>query len=117
MALALSAVLNLVAIKVWSTLESVAIAMLISFAVWYIINELSLRSVIDETIKKLWEGLAIIISYLGAFWLASLMADWFITQMLIYIGFAFLLTWLLLRSEVRELVIVARSLRSKRPVR
>ncbi len=115
-ALALSAILNLLAIKVWGTLESVATATLISFGVWYIINELSLRSVVEQSNKELWKSVAILSSYLGAYWFSSFVVDWFIAQMFIYIGFSSLVTWLLLRSEVRELVIVASGLRSKHPV-
>jgi O-antigen/teichoic acid export membrane protein len=112
-ALALSALLNLLAIQVWGTLESVTVATLISFVIWYIMNELSLRSVVEQSNSELWKGLAILASYLGAFWLASLLWDWFIAQMLIYIGFFLLVTWLLLRSELRELVMVANDLRNR----
>ncbi|MCL0048435.1 hypothetical protein M1N20_03185, partial [Dehalococcoidia bacterium] len=104
MALALSAMLNLLAIKVFGTLGSVAIATLISFGVWYIVNELSLRSVVEQTNSELWKGLAILGSYLGTFWLASFLTGWFVAQMLIYIGFFCLVTWLLLHHEVKELV-------------
>jgi len=113
-ALALSVILNLLAIKVFGTLESVAIATLISFGIWYIINELSLRSVVGESSRELGKALVIICSYLGAFWLASFLADWFIAQMLIYIGFFCLVTWLFLRSEIRQLVTVANSIKSHR---
>ena len=112
--LALSATLNLFAIKVWGTLESVAIATLISFGVWYIINELSLRSAVEQSNKELWKGLAIICSYLGAFWLASFLADWFVIQMLLYIGFFSLVTWIFLRSEFRQLVTVANGIKNPR---
>ncbi len=113
-ALALSAMLNLLAIKVFGTLESVAIATLISFVIWYIINELSLSSVVDQSRSELWKGVAIIGSYLGAFWFAPFLADWFIAQMLIYIGFFCLVTWLLLRNELKELIMVANGIRSQR---
>ena len=103
-ALILSALLNLLAIKVWGTLESVAIATLISFVIWYVINEMSLKSVTSESNKGLWKSLAIVISYLGGFWLASFLVDWFVTQALVYIGFFLLATWLLLGSETRQLV-------------
>ncbi|GAI94203.1 unnamed protein product, partial [marine sediment metagenome] len=113
-ALALSAMLNLLAIRVWGTLESVAIATLISFVMWYLINELSLRSVVAESNRELGKALMIICSYLGVFWLASFLADWFIAQMLIYIGFFCLVTWLLLRPEAKELVHLANGLRNRR---
>ena len=110
-ALALSAILNLSAIKIFGTLESVAIATLVSFAMWYIMNELTLRSVVEESNRELLKGVVILCTYLGAFWLASFLADWFIAQMLIYIGFFSIITWLLLGSETRELVSIANRLR------
>jgi O-antigen/teichoic acid export membrane protein len=113
-ALALSAMLNLSAIKIFGTLESVAIATLISFVIWYIINELSLRSVIGESNSELWKRLAILGSYVGAFWFASFLADWFIVQMLIYIGFFSLVTWLFLGLETKELVSIANGFRNRR---
>ncbi|MCL0034684.1 oligosaccharide flippase family protein [Dehalococcoidia bacterium] len=112
-ALALSVILNLLAIKVFGTLESVAIATLISFGIWYTINELSLRSVVKQSNSELGKGVAIIGSYLGAFWLASFLADWFIAQMLIYIGLFCSISLLLLRNELKELVVVANGIRSQ----
>ena len=112
-ALALAVILNLLAIKVWGTLESVAIATLVSFGVWYIINELSLKSVVEESNRELGKGVMVICSYLGAFWVSSLVTDWFIAQMLIYGCFFLLVTWLFLRSELKELTAVANGLRHK----
>jgi hypothetical protein len=65
---------------------------------------MSLKSVTSESTKGLWRSLAIVISYLGGFWLASFLVDWFVTQALVYIGFFLLATWLLLGSETRQLV-------------
>ena len=112
--LALSAMLNLLAIKIWGTLESVAIATLISFVIWYIINELSLRSVVEQSNRELGKALVILGSYLGAFWLASFLAGWFIAQALIYIGFFSLVTWLFLRSEIKQLGTVANGIKNRR---
>jgi len=113
-ALALSVVLNVLAINVWGTLESVAIATLISFGIWYTINELSLKSVAGENSREVWKDVAALCSYLGAFWLASFLADCFIIQMLIYVCFFSFVTWLFLRHEVKELVAVANEVRSQR---
>jgi len=113
-ALALAVTLGLLAIKVFGTLESVAIATLISFSVWYIINELSLRSVVGQSNSELGKGLAILGSYLSTFWLASFLADWFVARMLIYTGFFSLITWVFLRPETRGLVSMAKGLRNWR---
>jgi len=114
MALALSAVLNLLAIKVWGTLESVAIATLSSFGIWYTVNELSLRSVVGGNGRELGKGIVVLGSYLGAFWIASLLTGWFVAQMLIYICLFFLITWFFLRHEVKELVALASEVRGQR---
>jgi len=111
-ALALSVILNLLAIKIFRTLESVAVATLTSFVIWYVINELSLKSVVAESTKKLWKGLVTLGSYLGAFWIASFLVDYFITQMLIYIGLFLLVSWFLLGAEIKKLVNVANELRN-----
>jgi len=113
-ALALSVVLNLLAIKVWGTLESVAIATFISFGVWYVMNELSLKSMVGKNSRELCKGVAVLCSYLGAFWLASILADWFIAQMLTYICFFSLVTWLFFRHQVKELLVATNGIRSHR---
>jgi O-antigen/teichoic acid export membrane protein len=113
-ALALSVILNLLAIKVWGTLESVAVATLISFGVWYIINELTLKPVVGESSRQLWKGLVIICCYLAAFWTASFLSDWFIAQMLIYIGFFCLVSRVFLRSEAKKLVSVMGEFRRRK---
>ncbi len=112
-ALALAVVLNLLAIKVWGTLESVAIATLISFGVWYIINELSLRSVVGESKRGLWKGMVIICSYIGAFWVSSLLTDRLVVQMLVYGSLFSLLTWLFFRNTVKELIVIVNEVRHK----
>ena len=112
--LILAVILNLLAIKFWGTLNSVAIATLISFGIWYMLNELSLKPVSGENNREVWKGLVIICSYLSAFWLASFIADWFIYQTFIYIGFFFLLTWVALGSEAKELINVVNQLRNRK---
>jgi len=112
-ALALSVMLNLLAIKIWGTLQSVAIATLISFGVWYITNELSLKSVLEQSSKQLWNGIIIIVCYMGAFWLASFLADWFIAQMFIYICFFSLVSFLFFRRELGALVVLASEVRRR----
>lgn len=113
-ALALSVLLNLLAIKVFGSLEIVAIATLISFAIWSIVNELTLKSVVGAGRQELWRGVIIIFCYMGAFWLASSLSQWFVAQMLIYIGFFCLISWLLLGSEAKELAHIANELRNRR---
>lgn len=112
-ALAVSVMLNLVAINIWGSLESVAIATFVSFGLWYIMNELSLKSVVMQHSQELGKDLVIICSYLGAFWLSTFLNEWFVSRMLIYIGFFLLVTWVFLRTEVRKVLVVVQGLRDK----
>lgn len=112
-ALALAVVLNLLAIKIFGTLESVAIATLISFGVWYIMNELSLKSVVGESNRGLWKGLGIICCYMGAFWISSQVTDRIVVQMLVYACFFAVITWLFFRNAVKELVVIFNEVRRR----
>jgi O-antigen/teichoic acid export membrane protein len=109
-ALAVLAILLFAAIKIWGTLQSVAIATLVGFGIWYIMNELSLKSVVGESSRGLWKSLAIICGYIGAFWISSLLSDRLVVQMLIYTCFFSLLTWLFFRNTIRELTVIAREI-------
>lgn len=112
--LALAVLLALIAIKMLGSLESVAIAILISFCVWYMINSLSLKAVTGENSRKMWKDLMVMGCYFAGFWLASFAGDWFVTKALSYLGLFSLVTWLFLRREVKELVAVANEVRSQR---
>ncbi|MGB8707154.1 MAG: oligosaccharide flippase family protein [Dehalococcoidia bacterium] len=113
-ALVITVLLVLLAIKVMGTLESVAIAILLSFGVWYIANELSLKSTTGANKKEPWRSLLIMVCYFAAFWLSSFLTDWFVAQMLIYVGFFLLVTGLALRSEVADLVAVVNKRRESK---
>jgi len=105
--LIMSVLLNFLVIKIWGTLESVAIVMLVSFGVWYIINELCLKSTVGESNWELWKSLAIILSYMGAYWITFLLAKCFLVQMMIYLGCFCLITWLFLRQQIQEYLVMA----------
>ncbi len=112
-ALALAVVLALIAIKILGTLESVAIAILISFCVWYIINGLSLKAVTGESSRKIWKDLIIIGCYLAGFWLALFLSDWLIAQMLIYIGFLLVISFGFFGADLKYLMAVMSGNRNK----
>jgi len=107
-ALAMSAMLNLLAIHFWGSLVSVAVATVASFAAWCIANELRLRHIVSQTNWQLVRGLGIILGYLAVFWFVSSVIEGFVAQTVTYVAIYLLLTWLLLRSEVRELVATVR---------
>ena len=100
--------------KIWGSLENIAIATLIGFGVWYVINELNLKSVLEQSNKEIGKTLLIICSYIAAFLFSSFISDFFIYQMLIYLGFFFLITYVALRLEARELLRMAKKLRRER---
>ncbi len=101
--LALSAILNILAVEFFGTLRSLAIATLVGFGIWCIINEFNLKPVIKETNWQLWKHFFAIFTYLGTFLIAAFLADWFLTQMLIYMGFFVVVTWSFFRREIMGL--------------
>ena len=113
-ALALAVLLGLLAIKALGTLESVAIAMLISFFVWYIINELSLKTVTGESSGKIWKSLIIMGCYFAGFWIASFLSSWFIMQMLIYAGFFLVISFGFFSSDITDLLSMVKRSGTKR---
>jgi O-antigen/teichoic acid export membrane protein len=113
-ALALAILLALIAIKTLGTLESVAIAILISFCVWYIINELSLKSVSGESSRKIWKALMIMGCYFAGFWIASFLSTWMIAQMLLYTGFFLVISLVFFGTDLRDLLFIVQINRNKR---
>ncbi|MCP3873881.1 MAG: hypothetical protein GY699_12075 [Desulfobacteraceae bacterium] len=103
MALALSIALNLAAIEIFGTLKSIAFATVLSFVFWYVLNELSLRSILKKSELELGRYLFILGAYLIAFWAANVFVDWFVAQTLVYICLLSIVTWVFLRKEVKEL--------------
>jgi hypothetical protein len=96
--------LDLLVMKIWGTLENIAIGTLIGFGVWYIINELNLKSVLEQSNKEIGRTLMIICSYISAFLLTSFLSDQFLFQMIIYLGFFSLITYVAFRFDIRELI-------------
>ncbi len=99
-ALALSAALNLIAIRIWGTLESVASVTLISFATWYVVNEINLKTLVKKGGRELLKGWIVICAYLGAFWFSSFVVDWFLAQTIVYLCCWSVITWVAFRSLV-----------------
>jgi O-antigen/teichoic acid export membrane protein len=107
-ALAVTISLVFLALKFIYTLESVAIAMVVSSCIWYVVNELILKPITSQQNRDLWKRMIIMVCYFAAFLCASILTNWFVTQMLIYVCFFLLLTSLALRSEMIELMILIR---------
>ena len=111
--LALAVILALIAIKVLGTLESVAIAILIGFLVWYIINEVILKAVTGESNCKIGKDIMSMLCYCAGFWLASFLNSWFIWQTLIYIVLFLAISFGYFRSDMTGLLSLAKKNRSK----
>ncbi|MGA2158552.1 MAG: hypothetical protein ABSG90_04975 [Dehalococcoidia bacterium] len=108
-ALAFAFILALAFIKIIGTLESVAIAILIGFFAWYIVNGLILKEVTGENGVKTWIDFGIMGCYLAGFWFISSLSMSLILQLMLYIGFFIVVTWLLLRATVRDALLVLKS--------
>ncbi|MGA2158535.1 MAG: oligosaccharide flippase family protein [Dehalococcoidia bacterium] len=101
--LIISSISILFAIRMWGTLESVAIALLISFIIWYVLFEMNLRSTVGGEKGNLLKVLAFFICYVSAFWVSSILVEWFIAQMIIYLCLFLVLSWLFYRRQIMEL--------------
>jgi O-antigen/teichoic acid export membrane protein len=98
--LAIAIALVIAAIRIFGTLESVAVAILISAAIWYIINEFSLRSMTGEKPGGIWKDFAATLCFIAGFMISSMFNYWIILQMLIYIGFFLVVSLAFFRPEV-----------------
>ena len=98
---------EIVALKVWGGLESVAAAYCVGMIVWYVAGEFSLQTTLHQNANKLWKGILIPICFISIFWLADFVSDRYIIQMGVYLGFFLVITFLFLRQEIRDLVIIA----------
>lgn len=105
---------NYAVIKLIGTLESVAIATLASFCIWYIINDLYFQPIIGQNKSKIWGDLIPIILYGIAFWVSSLIIlPWYL-DMLIYLAVFGVITALLYRREIKEISTILKN--SLKPV-
>ena len=112
-ALTLSIGLNIIAILIFGTLESVAVASLLSFSFWYAINEMSLRQILGKKISDIWGRLAIIILYIGAFWLSASIGKGLIIGGLSYVIFYCLITRLFHWKETKKVAISFKEIASQ----
>jgi O-antigen/teichoic acid export membrane protein len=113
-ALVFAILLCFLAIKIWVDLRIVAVAMLFSCFLWYLINEFSLKQFI--TIKSLDTGksIAAIFSYIAAFWLLTILCRNIFAQIGLYLFSFLFFSWLLFRHEIKELLLVIYHVRKMR---
>lgn len=107
-------ILNLLAFRIIGTLKSIAAATLVSFIIWYLLNEMSLKQISGKTNRQILKGVTIICSFLAAFFIASMLSDWFLYQMISYIILFLLITWIAFSLEVKDLVSIVRNFKVKK---
>ena len=61
------------AIKIWGDLRSIAVAMLFSCLLWYLINEFSLKQFVTIKGQDIGKSILAIFSFIGAFWLLTIL--------------------------------------------
>lgn len=95
--------LNFLSVLIFDTLKSVATTAVVSFGIWYIFNELALRSLVAVTYREIVKWELVIGTYIGAFLGTYLLAKtWttgFCTYGLLFIG----ITAVFLHKETEQL--------------
>jgi len=94
----------LLSVNIWGTLESAAYASLAGFAIWYVVNEFSLKSILKLSHRNIFKSTAVIIGILLAFHASSILVLGPLLQMLIYLVLITLITWLFLKAEITEIL-------------
>lgn len=108
-ALILSLILLLFSILIFGTLEGVAIAVLISFGLWYLVNEFLLKFVVSKKYREIAKTLLSIGCYIGGFWLSSILSESLLLNAAIYLVLFFLISLLFYPKKFRELVRIGKS--------
>lgn len=96
-------ILNLLAVSLFGTLKAIAATAVVSFSIWYLLNEMSLRYLVAGSAKEILKWILIIGAYIGAFLSAYTVAETWIIGLCIY-GMLFVgITAVCLRREVDQL--------------
>ena len=101
--------LNLLVIMIFGTLTAVAVTAVISFSIWYLLNEFSLRRFVSMDVQELVKWLLVIGVYVGAFLVTfGLIQEW-VYGMVIYLTIFMLVTGTVLKPEVISLLNLVRA--------
>lgn len=106
--LLLSILLNLAALKLLGTLESIAAATLLSFAIWYFVNEISLKAMTRLTLQKILRNFFLVAGYCGAFFFATEGFDRPAFRFPVYLFLFSAMTLIFLRADIRRLHLAIR---------
>ena len=106
----LSAVaLNLLAVYSFGTLTAVAATAVISFSIWYLLNEFALRRFVSMDTREIARWLLVIGVYAGAFLAISTLAQGWVFGMVVYLIIFVLVTGTVLKPEVISLLNLVRA--------
>ena len=95
--------LNMLAVSLFGTLKAVAATAVVSFSIWYLLNEVALRHLVAGSTKEIVKWTLIICAYIGAFLSAYAVAETWIIGLCIY-GILFVgITVLCLHREMGQL--------------
>jgi O-antigen/teichoic acid export membrane protein len=94
--------LNLLAVFIFGTLTAVAVTEVVSFGLWYLLNEATLRHLVGIPNVEIFRWCFIIIAYISAFLGASALSEtWFIGFCIYGVLFA-VITSVFLRKEIGQ---------------
>jgi O-antigen/teichoic acid export membrane protein len=96
--------LNLLVVKIFGTLTTVAATAVISFCIWYLLNECSLRHFMSVDIREIAKWLLVICLYAIAFLGTSILAQNWMHGMFIYIPIFVLITGIAFKSELINII-------------
>jgi len=101
--------LNLLAVYSFGTLTAVAVTAIISFSIWYLLNEFSLRRFVSMDVQELVKWLLVIGVYAGAFLVTSALVQGWVFGMVVYLIIFVLVTGTVLKPEVISLLNLVRA--------
>ena len=96
-------ILNLLAVSLFGTLKAVASTAVISFSLWYLLNEVVLRPLVTVPFEEIVKWMLIISAYIGSFLGAYTVAETWIIGFCIYGMFFVGITAICLRRETNQL--------------
>jgi len=101
--------LNLLVIMIFGTLTAVAVTAVISFSIWYLLNEFSLRRLVSMDTREIARWLLVIGVYAGAFLVTSALVQGWVFGMVVYLIIFVLVTGTVLKPEVSSLLNLVRA--------
>ncbi len=99
--------LNLLVIMIFGTLTAVAVTAVISFSIWYLLNEFSLRRLVSMDNREIARWLLVIGVYAGAFLAISTLAQGWMWGMVTYLAVFVAVTGAFLKPEAINLLRLA----------